>query len=579
MGVPRRPSAGSRPVRISLLGSRQWLASAARSALRGRLTHRARRRWRRAVERVRQPLERLRRPVLSVIIPVYNVEQYLADCLESVLDQDFGRFVVIAVDDGSTDGSPAILSAYAARDRRIEVIRQPRAGQGPARNLGVSRARTPHVMFVDADDLVPPGSFRYLVSALERSGSDFAVAGVRRIADSGTYRPSWMASVHDRDRIGICIDDFPWAMADVVAANRILRRDFWVDQVGGFPSGIYEDHVPMVAAYLRGRRFDLLSRVTYEWRLRPDGTSTGQQKHTLANLEARIAVKANARKLVWREATPAVRAAWLGRVLDIDFPPYVEQALTADETYRRTLSDALAIYVDLASPDVLQYVRVRQKIRTYLAAQGAWTALAAADRVFSEQGSIPPTDIRDGSVVLAESPALGTGVRLPDELLELGRSECRLQVCLAECDAVGATRLQLTGWAVIRAIDVSFRMPSIRLALVDEAASRRIELPVHRMSLAEATEWVNWPHGSFDHAGFRTEIDIAALVSRPRRSAAWRLRAEVEVDGVVRQDGVHHAVAGSSASRAALEHRQIRLRGVVATPGFDPEHGFTISVH
>lgn len=558
----------------SLLGFRQSLTGAAGPALHRRLTRRARR----TVERFRQPFERLRRPVLSVVIPVYNVEQYLADCLDSVLDQDLGRFVVIAVDDGSTDGSPAILSAYAARDRRIQVIRQPHDGQGPARNLGVARADTRYLIFVDADDLVPPGSFRYLVSALERSGSDFAVAGVRRIADSGTYRPSWMVTVHDRDRIGICIDDFPGAMADVLAANRILRRDFWVDRVGGFPAGVYEDHLPMVTAYLRSRRFDLLSRVAYEWRLRPDGTATGQQKHTLANLQGRIAVKANARKLVWREATPAVQAAWLGRLLDIDFPPYVEQALTADDTYRRTLTDALATYIALATPNVLQYVRVRQKLRTYLAAQGAWTALAAVERVFSEQGSIPPTGIRDGSVVLAESPALGTGVRLPDELLELGRSECRLQVCLAECDAVGATRLQLTGWAVIRAIDLSFRMPSIRLALVDEVTSHQIELPVDRISLAEATEWVNWPHGSFDHAGFRTEIDIAALTPLPRRAAAWRLRAQVEVDGVVRQDGVHHAVAGSSASRAALERWRIRLRGVVATPDFDPEHGFTISV-
>lgn len=567
-----------RPLRMSLWARRKWLASAAGHALRGTLTPRARRRLRRTVERLVRPVERLRRPVLAVVIPVYNVERYLADCLDSVLDQDFGRFVVIAVDDGSTDGSSAILSAYAARDRRLHAIRQPHAGQGPARNLGVARARARYLTFVDADDVVPPGSFRYLVSALERSGSDFAVAGVRRVEGGRTYRPSWMVTVHDRDRIGISIDDFPGAMADVVAANRILRRDFWADQIGGFPSGVYEDHLPMVAAYLRSRRFDVLSRVAYEWRLRPDGTSTGQQKHALANLEARIGVKADARKLVWREATPVVRAAWLGRVLDIDFPPYVEQALTADDTYRRTLTDALATYVRLATPEVLRYVRVAQKVRTYLAAQGAWTALAVVERVFAEQGSIPPTVVRDGSVVLAQSPALGTGVTLPDDLLELGLSEYRLQVCLAECDTVGGTRLQITGWAVIRAIDLSFRMPSMKLSLVGEGAFHRIDLPLDRISLPEATEWVNWPHGSFDHAGFRTEIDVAALVSGPRRAGVWRLRAQVEVDGVVREDGVYHAVAGSSASRAALERGQVRLGGVLAAPAFDPEHGFTISV-
>lgn len=517
------------------------------------------------------------RPTISVIVPMYNVEGYVGDCLRSVLEQDFPLIEVIVVDDGSTDASARIVDRIAAGDRRVRLLSQPNAGQGPARNRALRLARGEFVIFVDSDDLVPPGSFRYLVAALRASDSDFAIAGVRRIQDGSSYRPSWTVVLHERDRIATTIDEFPAAMADVVAHHRLFRRRFWLERIGDFPSGVYEDHVPMVAAYLRARRFDVLSRVVYEWRLRAEGTSTGQQKHDLANLTTRIAVKAEARQLVWREASPRVRAAWVGRVLDIDFPPYVVKALVADDTYRRTLQEALATYVGLASPEALAYVRVRQKIRTRLASQGAWSALKVAEDVFDEQGSIPPTTIRNGSVVLAASPLAGTGVALPEEVLELGRSESRLQVCLASCEVVDRHVLRLTGWAVIRAVDLTTRTPAIRLALVADAG-RRVELAVDPVSLPEATTWVNWPHGSFDRAGFRTDINLDELGSGMDGFVAWHLRAHVEVDGLVRDGGVYHAVGGSSASRDAVGRLELSTGRVVGEPSFDRQHGFGIAV-
>lgn len=327
----------------------------------------------------------------------------------------------------------------------------------------------------------------------------------------------------------------------------------------------------MVAAYLRADRFDVLSRVVYDWRLRAEGTSTGQQKHDLANLLQRIAVKATARDLVWREASPAVQAAWVGRVLDIDFPPYVEKALDADENYRRALQQALQTYVGLATREAWSHVRVRQKVRTYLASQGAWEVLATAERVFDDQGSIPPTAVRDGSVVLKTSPTAGTAVTIPDDLLELAASESRLQVCLSSCERSGTTSLRLTGWAVIRAVDLSNRRPSIKLWLWNESKSRRLDVSVTELPTPEATAWVGWRHGSFEPAGFEATIDLVDATSAP---AAWRLCASVEVDGVIRQGGVHDAVSSSSASRDALRLLKVRVGKSVVRPGMDRQHGF-----
>ena len=93
-------------------------------------------------------------PVVSIIIPVYNTEKYLRRCLDSVCSQTLKDIEIICVDDGSTDGSAAILAEYAARDPRIKVITQKNAGAGAARNVGIEVATGEYVGFVDSDDFV-----------------------------------------------------------------------------------------------------------------------------------------------------------------------------------------------------------------------------------------------------------------------------------------------------------------------------------------------------------------------------------------------------------------------------------------
>jgi len=95
-------------------------------------------------------------PKISIIIPVYNVERYLARCLESVLTQTFSDFEIICVNDGSTDSSAAILDEYAKKDKRIKVITQPNQGISVARNNGLKVAQGQYIYFLDSDDCIHP---------------------------------------------------------------------------------------------------------------------------------------------------------------------------------------------------------------------------------------------------------------------------------------------------------------------------------------------------------------------------------------------------------------------------------------
>lgn len=94
-------------------------------------------------------------PAISVVVPVYNMERFLPQALDSVISQSLGEIEIICVDDGSTDTSPQILAEYAARDPRIRVITQENRGVGPARNVGIRAARGEFVAFLDPDDFLP----------------------------------------------------------------------------------------------------------------------------------------------------------------------------------------------------------------------------------------------------------------------------------------------------------------------------------------------------------------------------------------------------------------------------------------
>lgn len=116
-------------------------------------------------------------PKVSVIIPVYNGERYLGECLDSVLAQTLSDFELIAVDDGSTDSTPELLRGYAARDGRIRIVRLGHSNAGRCRNVGLAQARGEYLSFLDADDTFGRRFLETLVRLIEDGEADIAVSG------------------------------------------------------------------------------------------------------------------------------------------------------------------------------------------------------------------------------------------------------------------------------------------------------------------------------------------------------------------------------------------------------------------
>ena len=112
--------------------------------------------------------------LVSIIVPVYNVEKFLPECLDSILASTYSNLEIILVDDGSPDNSPQICDEYTLKDSRIKVIHQENQGLVAARNIGLASATGTYIGFVDSDDVVSPVLFESLVAAIEAENADIA---------------------------------------------------------------------------------------------------------------------------------------------------------------------------------------------------------------------------------------------------------------------------------------------------------------------------------------------------------------------------------------------------------------------
>lgn len=180
-------------------------------------------------------------PLISVIVPVYNVEKYLRKCLDSICGQTYRNLEILCVNDGSTDGSAAILEEYAAKDARIKVFTQANAGQGAARNLALDNAHGTWITGVDSDDYLEPDAYEYAVTGIQEE-VDIVCFGTHIHAHNHTPEPR-LEALFEYPLTGSHKPD----ISGVVYTNDVFWNKLWrkslIDRLSlRFPEGLwYED--------------------------------------------------------------------------------------------------------------------------------------------------------------------------------------------------------------------------------------------------------------------------------------------------------------------------------------------------
>lgn len=128
--------------------------------------------------------------LLSVIVPVYNSEEYIGSCVESVLEQSYSAFELILVEDGSTDNSLEICEALCRKDVRIRLMKQEHRGVSAARNLGIETAQGKYLFFLDSDDMIHPRLLESLYRLQEEKHAVIAAEGRHYAMDDADWRAS-----------------------------------------------------------------------------------------------------------------------------------------------------------------------------------------------------------------------------------------------------------------------------------------------------------------------------------------------------------------------------------------------------
>ena len=225
-------------------------------------------------------------PELSIIVPIYKVEKYLEECIQSILGQTFTDFELILVDDGSPDACPQMCDAAAEQDSRVRVIHQKNGGLSAARNTGIEAARGNWLGFVDSDDFVAPDFYEKLYNAAVNADADCAVCSVQLTHEDGSRMdtpPQW--KVYGGGYTGEDVlktitwqDNVPY----LVAWNKLYRRE--VFRTLRYPVGRINEDV-----FVFAELFDTIKKVAcveqplYFYRQRTG--SIMQSKCTLRSLD------------------------------------------------------------------------------------------------------------------------------------------------------------------------------------------------------------------------------------------------------------------------------------------------------
>jgi CDP-glycerol glycerophosphotransferase len=208
-------------------------------------------------------------PLISIVVPVYNVRQYLSACLDSLLGPAADPAIeVIAVDDASADGSADLLGDRATRDDRLTVVRLARNdGPGNARNTGLTRASGEYVWFVDGDDLLPEGALPAVAARLVADRPDVLLIGHEERYPDGSTRPSQGEPLLRAAPSGtFTLADAPGLInLTMTSWSKVLRREFLAGLDEPFRAGIHED-IPVTCAALLAGRIAALDQVCYSYR-------------------------------------------------------------------------------------------------------------------------------------------------------------------------------------------------------------------------------------------------------------------------------------------------------------------------
>lgn len=460
------------------------------------------------------------RPDVSVIVPVWNVEPYLAECLDSVVGQTIGldRIELIAVDDGSTDGSGRMLDEYAARHPQIRVFHEPNSGgPGRPRNVGLDHAGGRYVFFLDADDYLGAEALERLVGMAERNESDVVLG---KVVGIGGRPVPIKAFRRTADRVDL---ELVYQTGGVL---KLFRRSL-IERVGiRFREGIAggEDGAFTAQAYFEARTISVVADYDCYFARRREGSQTRRKDRHDDLVEKVARLEADRMALVARYRKPG-----LGR--DVLMVKHIKEcikicqqrwlALEPDER-RRVFEAASAVMQRWHTWRIQRGLQPWLAVRAYCLQHGLLAELE--DIVASPAGLEFRDPIVEGRRIFARYPHFRDASGIPDSCFDITRYVTLQQETTRA--AVVDGRLELSGEAYLTLVGGA---PTIELRRWPFGA--RWRYPMTARPTPALRDWkVSHPNSGFD-----VVVDLAsAAAGRPLAAGTWEVYLSLDTGSIRR---------------------------------------------
>jgi len=207
---------------------------------------------------------------ISIIVPIYNVEKYLRECIDSIINQTYTNLEIILVNDGATDTSPEICEEYAAMYNNIKIVNKVNGGLSDARNAGLEQATGEYIIFTDSDDYLAPNSCEVLYNAIKDTDLEFVSANFAFTNNDGTpWKKPMFSDKFENTELSIEEYKKSFYLLNCGVWNKIFRKDFIEKNKLRFEIGLpSEDDIFVTLAFMKAKKSYYIKDVVYYYRQR-----------------------------------------------------------------------------------------------------------------------------------------------------------------------------------------------------------------------------------------------------------------------------------------------------------------------
>ncbi|MET7917987.1 glycosyltransferase [Streptomyces avermitilis] len=512
---------------------------------------------------------------VTVVIPAYNAATTIGKALQSAVNQTYELVEVIVVDDASTDGTIEVVTNFAGNNPRVRVLRrkQNSGGVGAPRNWGIAQAAGRWVMFLDADDELPPRACERLVASALETGSDITAGKAVRINRTTGESEPWAPEVYAMSRTVSDLEEFPLLLSDPIAAAKLYNVEFL--RTGGvwFPEGVfYEDTYFSTVAGCLARGITVITEPVYRWMWESDGASITGRTGELRSIRDRIAVHRATDAFLLERGLWSLKVRKDSKFLSHDLRLYMRALAEGDAAFEQGFAATVSAYLFSVSDEAFELCGPVDRVRAYfLMYQETEAALTTLD--YAQRKSVFSSYLveEEGRVYWS-----GDHLHLPDarrllDVTELGLAAAPVsQVPLfAQLNSwqVEGTKLTYDGELVNRFGRITADDTiSLSLAVRNRHTKRDVVVPIPQVSVDE--RFVTF-EGSADlvrvlgdDLSDATVWNVSVVVewNRSRSRSALNVR-DIDLDGLhfTREDEEfegYRTVSGNLAFRSATASRR-----------------------